>query len=364
MKDGLPDDWKILRKWLPGLPELIAMAREQGFLTRVKGVRDMEVWLRLLLMHGGGGLSLEQTVLRAEELGLAKISSIALHKRVCNAGGWLEAITRSMIESRGGRGGPGEEALLEKVVAVDATDVRGPASKGSDWRVHYSVKLSNLRCEQLQITDIHGGESLNRFKFKPGQIVLADRGYSKRAQVAHVLESGAHMVVRYCPDNFPLLGQNARPFDVLGWLRSLPGRRSCECRVWFEHAGKKWPMRLCAVRMGEVAAQKALKKARRKAQKHSARIKPQTEEMSGYVMVLSSLDAKEYSAATVLELYRYRWQIELVFKRLKSLLGLGQLPKKNERSARTWIQAKIITALLTERALMQARFFSPWGYEL
>jgi len=66
----------------------------------------------------------------------------------------------------------------------------------------------------------------------------------------------------------------------------------------------------------------------------------------------------------VLNIYRYRWQVELVFKRLKSLLELGEVPKQKEESARAWMQGKIITAMLVERAMKEARFFSPWGFEL
>lgn len=363
MKNGIPEDWKILRQWLPDKTALAIMARKHGFLTRVKGLRDMEVWLRLLLMHSGG-LSLEQTVMRAGELGLAKISSTSLHNRLLKAGAWLEAITRYLLQNRPSPATPINHALLERLLAVDATDLSAPASTGTDWRVHYCVKLSDMRCAHLELTDKHGGETLKRFAFDPGQIVLADRGYCKRAQVAHVLEAGAQIVVRHCPKNFPLLDKNGQPFEVLAWLRKLPGHRSGESKVWFEHAGRKWALRLCAVRMSEAAAQKALKKVRSKARKHGNQAQPQTEEMSGYIMVLTNLEAGQYSAAAVLEMYRYRWQIELVFKRLKSLLELGELPKHNEQSARTWIQAKIITALLVERAMIQARFFSPWGYEL
>lgn len=363
MIDGLPEDWKILRKWLPEGQQLACMAREHGFLTRVKGVRDMEVWLRLLLMHAGG-LSLEQTVQRAADLGLPKISSIALHKRLLKAAGWLEAITKYLLASRSAGHMPAHDALYERLVAVDATDLQRPAGEGGDWRVYYSVNLSNLRCEQLELTDKDGDEMLKHFKFERGQIVLSGKGFCQRAQVAHVIESGADIVVRHRPDNFPLLGNNGMPLDVLGWLRTLlPRHRSNECKVWFEHEGKKHPLRLCAVRMGKLAAQKALNRVRRKAQKQGSQPQPQTEEMSGYIMVLTTLDAQGHACAAVLGVYRCRWQAELVFKRLKSLLGMGELRKQNEASARAWVQAKIVTALLAERALMEARLFPPRSCE-
>jgi IS4 transposase len=59
-----------------------------------------------------------------------------------------------------------------------------------------------------------------------------------------------------------------------------------------------------------------------------------------------------------------RWQIELVFKRLKSLLRLGHVPKKNDLSALAWIQAKLLIALIIERLSVEARFFPPWGFEV
>jgi len=42
----------------------------------------------------------------------------------------------------------------------------------------------------------------------------------------------------------------------------------------------------------------------------------------------------------------------------------GHVPKSDDQSARAWMQAKILTSLLLERLLIEARIFSPWGYPL
>ena len=80
--------------------------------------------------------------------------------------------------------------------------------------------------------------------------------------------------------------------------------------------------------------------------------------------MFTTLSPEVLDTREVLELYRVRWQIELRFKHLKSLLGLGCLPKYDEQSCRAWIQAKLLCGLLIERLMREAKFFFPWGYRL
>jgi len=70
------------------------------------------------------------------------------------------------------------------------------------------------------------------------------------------------------------------------------------------------------------------------------------------------------SAASILELYRLRWQIELAFKRLKSIFGLGHLPKKDKQSSQAWLHGKMFVAILTQIITDESQLFSPWGYPL
>jgi transposase len=123
-------------------------------------------------------------------------------------------------------------------------------------------------------------------------------------------------------------------------------------------------MRLCALRKSRLAAERARRKARRKAQTLQHEVSADALELSKYVLVLTNLEPESWSAAQVLELYRCRWQIERAFKRLKGLLQLGQLPKQDPASGRAWLQLKLLLALIIERLCHQARFFSPWGYRL
>ena len=67
----------------------------------------------------------------------------------------------------------------------------------------------------------------------------------------------------------------------------------------------------------------------------------------------------DLSAEAALELYRGRWQVELAFKRMKSLLGIGHLHKKVPEGIVAWLYGKLFCAVLIERLLEAAEFFSP-----
>ncbi len=246
-KDALPEDWSILREWLPA--DLDTLAKQSGFVSRTTGRVDAETWLRLILMHVAGGLSLEQTMLRASEMGWAKLSAVALFKRLRASQQWLAQMCDWLLGEQRRR--LGEAAAWPQgwqVRLIDASEVREPGRTGSAWRVHYSLRLPEMVCDHYELTDDKGGEKFGRFGFAPGELVVADRGYSHRAGVAHVLENGAHALVRWNPHSFPLEDERGKVLDLRRWLRRLPGRACRERTVWFSHGDKRYELRLCALR--------------------------------------------------------------------------------------------------------------------
>ena len=82
------------------------------------------------------------------------------------------------------------------------------------------------------------------------------------------------------------------------------------------------------------------------------------------MIVFTTLPAKDFPGAEVLQWYRLRWQVELVFKRFKSLAQLGRLPKHDDQSAKAWLYGKLLVALLGEKLIDHALAVSPWGYHL
>jgi hypothetical protein len=360
----LTEEWAILASLLP--PGWEALAKELGALQRVQKVRGISspaTLLRIILLHAASGLSLHQTVVRAQTQGLASMSDVALLKRLRSAEPWLRELTRRMFdetrfcsEVRLSKG--------RKLRAVDATTVEEPGATGTDWRVHYSICLPDMACDFYEVTGPKGGETYKRIPIDEGDIILADRGYCHRDGVAHVVAHKGDVIVRLNSTSFPLLTVDEKPFDILANLRTLNGSRCAEWAVKFVSQGRLFDARLCALRSSQTARERAQARALRYAKKHQTKLRPETLEFAEYVFVLTTVRASELSTAHVMELYRARWQIELAFKRMKSLMQMGHVPKRSDLSARAWIQAKLLTVMIIERLLQQAKLFSPWGYPL
>lgn len=355
--DCLCDGWQIVRGWLPD--DLEKRAKRDGLIRQEGEPLEAECWLRLILMHVAGGLSLEQTVVRAQELDWAEISAMSLFRRLLQAQAWLADLTQYVLQEQRRQLGCSVGPFPYRLRVIDATDISEPGSTGTDWRLHYSIRLPELVCDYYELTDCHGGEKLGRFAFEPGELVLVDSGYNHRQGVAQVLKAGAQVVIRWNCSGFPLEDPSGRHFAPLGRLRPLAVGQSAEWPVQFRYEQEIYPLRLCGLRKSRLAAEQSRRRLLYNAQRKGKRADPLALKLSAYVLVLTSASPEVLSTKAVLDLYRGRWQIELVFKRFKSLLAGGTEPKTNDASARAWMQAKVLTALFLDRVLLEGGFLSP-----
>jgi hypothetical protein len=317
-----------------------------------------------LLLHVGKGYSLRETVVRAKAAGLAQVSDVALMKRLQKAEEWLRRLCASLLQESGWE--MPAEVRGYNVRALDGTLVKEPGRSGSLWRIHYSVRIPSLVCDHLELTAVKGvgnGESLGRFAAGPGDLVLADRGFCRPGGVETLHRQGAAVMVRLNSSTLPLWDETGARLGLLAEVSQVQETGTArEWPVWVEGSKQRIGGRLCALRKSEEAAERARRHIARKAQQGGPRPKPETLEYARYVMVFTTVPASEFSTAEVLEWYRVRWQIELVFKRLKTVAGLGSLPKHDDQSARAWLYGKLLIALLGQKLERFGRDISPWGY--
>jgi hypothetical protein len=360
--EAIEHQWPYLLAFLPRRDVIERLAAETGAFRRVREIGSAETLLRLAFVYGFCGLSLRATAAWAEASGVAHVSDVALLKRFRASSDWLLALLAAKIESRVPLPLTGPAAPL-RVRLLDATTVSKPGSTGTDWRLHVAYDLAERRVTSLEITDRSGGESLQRFNIRPGELAVADRAYATRSGFASVLNGGGNFLVRLPWSNVPLEEADGVPFDLLGWLRSLPDATASERSVQVRlPKGPLAAVRVLAIRKSEVAAENAREKALRNQSKHGQKTDMRSLEAAGYVILLTNLEADRLSASAGLDLYRFRWQIEICFKHLKSLIALDSLPAKGSQLAITHLAAKILAALVIEDFTARYVSFFPWGY--
>jgi len=286
---------------------------------------------------------------------------VALLKRLRNSEEWLRFLCTELL--RENVACRLEEPMNQTVRIVDGTIVKEPGKTGSQWRILYSIRLPSLVCDSFDVTAAIGegsGESLNRLPVASHDLILADAGYCSVAWIEYVWQHGADVLVRVNPQSFVAYSAYCRRISLFRDYALCPKWGSFgEWRVVLYGQSSAFAGRLCAVRKTDCAVQQAHRRLLRKASKKRMITRPGTLELAKYVIVFTTRSSG--STADVLRLYRMRWQIELVFKRLKSIAQLGRVPKYDDRSSRAWLYGKLLVTLLAQKLIRIGGDISPSG---
>ena len=94
--------------------------------------------------------------------------------------------------------------------------------------------------------------------------------------------------------------------------------------------GRLIRVRLVAQRISGAAQQRELEAAKQRASKNGHALSEATKQETEWILVATTLPER-WSDEEVLLLYRARWQIERLFKLMKSLAHLARLPTRTRR---------------------------------
>jgi DDE family transposase len=335
-------EWEgLLGRLVPGWE---ARAQEQRAIRRRRAVRSAGDLLRLVLGAAVLGWGRDLVAAWADVIELGVLSGEAVGKRVRQARAWLSVEVGLLVRLRREQwAGRSDRAV--RVRLVDATVISEPGSRGTTWRAHAVVDLEQGALCALDLTDKHGAESLVRHPIEPGEIAVADRIHARRTDFGQILACGTDLVVRMGWQNLPLEDSDGERFDLLGWLTTpltAPGERMVQVQT----PTGRYPLRLIAAPLPAEQAEQARRRCRQNATKKHHTIDQRTLIAAGFVLLVTTLDPTTWPLADVLVLYRCRWQIELLCKRLKSLWHLDQLRARDPDAAQAHILAVILAALL------------------
>jgi hypothetical protein len=334
------DVWDQAREFLPD--ELDALALETGALVRRRVFKTGEQLLRACLLYADSN-SFRTSSALVRGSGLANVSSEALFYRLGVCEQFLEKVLGHLVNLA--VRGP----VASRVLLVDATSISGHGSKGTDFRVHVAYEpVRAVPCSVL-VEDASIGEQLSLHGLQPGSLAVADRGYGTPRNIDSALTSGVDVLVRVHRGQMRFLNGSDNKVDwsllesqvpetgTVGFSMTMP--------VPPPEARNNWN----------------LAKAMRT---HEVRLIGARSKRGEVIWLLTNLPDTSLSAQTACELYRIRWQVELYFKRLKSLGGVGDQLSRDGPTSRSSLLAKMIIMVLASLIQDKEQAFSPYGYPI
>jgi hypothetical protein len=344
-----------LRQELPENME--RLAREHKAFQRAKKVKSVFELLRAVMLYSIGELSLREIAGWFTGRG-QRMTDEAVRGRLHSCGNWLKALLVEMLprvqwpQREGGW----------KLIICDGSVLNGPGSQGVDYRFHLSFDPLEQKIDQLLVSDAKTGESLKNFQHGPNSLVLGDRGLGKAPAMIAVRETGAHLLVRITPQYLVLKDLNGCRLDLVGDLARAHTQTRLSFEVVVEDAksGKTMPAYVYAARLDEKAVNRARRRIKRRASTQGSMVKKETLILSEWLLVLTSVPPSLLPAEIILELYRVRWQVELLIKRFKSLLNADALrAQAGSPLAEVYLLGKLLFGLLVEGRAM-ARVGNQW----
>jgi hypothetical protein len=349
---ALTDQFSDLLARLPAGLDLNRLALESKAIQRKREIVDGAGLLRIALARGPGGLSLRQTAAWASMLGIAELSNPGVKYRLDQASDFLAAVVDHLLAAKV----PGADLRWPGRILrlADGTCVSKPGSTGTDWRIHGVFDLGRGGFAHLELTDKHGAEALDRGAAHPGEIRIGDRNFARATALRRFRaesDGTADFITRVGWNALHLTNLAGRPFDLIDYLHCLPPDMSPhEVNLRTPLGGDEPPLalRLIVQRKPPDAAEATRSALHRAAARKGKTLDPRSLIAAEFMILATSLPRNGYSAKAILAVYRLRWQIELAFKRLKSLLHIDKLPTWTEHGSRSWLYAHLILALLCD----------------
>lgn len=345
------NDWPWVVSRLGEAIDIEGSVRASGVLRRRRQIRSGSDLLRLVLAYGPGGQSLRETAAWAELQQLASLSDVGLMYRLRDAADWFGHVASGLLARRAAEPLAASSGLGLRLRVVDGSVISAPG-KGPSWRLHAVYDVAEQRFSQLELTGRHTAEALERARTEPGEVVLADRVYARPGGLHHLIEGGGDFLVRVGRRSLTLNHADGGDFDLAAALDGSDRKGSHDLPVLVldgrDPKRTPLPARLVLLKKPPQEAERARKLALRESQRGGHKNDPLSLRAAGHLMLITSLDPDKASPEQLGALYRLRWQIELAFKRLKSLMHIDRLPAKDKNLARAWIFAHLIAALLIE----------------
>lgn len=332
-------------------------AREMGALERSREIKDAKDLLLVNFLYLTSTPSYGKTAALLQLEGNIHLTKNAVYERIAGSEAWLKWLCHNIVRGNGLLAEKPGWLEGKRVCLIDASDQAVYGSKTSDYRLHYGVDLFTLDVVEMHLSEITQGERVGNFEyFGAGDVVIGDRAYGNIQGIEYLRGRGSDFVIRLRTGAFRVYTKEGEPVELADYFERLGEGESGETTVYYKTGNEYLPLRICARRKSAEEEQEGRERLEKtKQRKGQGKVSERQEVYNRYIVVATSLEGA-VSAGRIMELYRMRWEIEQVFKRLKTLFHYNQIPSKLESTARAWFYGKLLLAALCETVVNKGRF--------
>jgi len=351
------------------------IAKGSGFVQRK---RKFDAYKFFLSLSFGSLKSKTITLSSIVETMLGTISAAGVHERFNKeACEFFERVYEHCFKKIRADRGKIEVGILDKFNRVNIVD-------SSSWKIPAKLKetfpgYNGAGCKVQFMTDYKSGEiqllditeetyndqkyAINRLGdcIEKDDLMLIDMGYSIMAGIRAIEEKKGYFISRFNYHAINLYSKRADEFlivDILKITRRY-GREDSVMEVdcYGGNAKNKVKIRLIGAKLPEKEANERRRKIRLKAKEKGKSPTKKTLELSSWSFFITNIpEEKGLSAKDIIRFYPVRWDIELFFKQMKSILNIHRTEvKRNAYRLRCEVLGKCILAMIISYCYGQAR---------
>lgn len=352
--------------FIPKKGRLNRWARQTGFRKRKGKVSPFD----FLVLMTIGQLGMKHPSLAGMVAAIeARITRVALHYRFTAAAtAFMFKCLCFVLQQKVSHLGKIDTKLLrpfKRVLIIDSSswDV---SEKLANVLPGYGGSASAANCKlqavydykhgRLQFVDVTEGTNPdNRYTdnlpgmFSKGDLILFDQGYFKLSTLEALVTKGVFFLTRFLVSTVVLDSVTHERIDLHKYLSRMDGE-TCDMDVLIGgDERRKVTVRLIALRASEPIANKRRRKLRKESNKKGYTPSKYHLSMCDWTIMTTNVPRQWLPLEMVRMLYTVRWQIELLFKQLKSILRVHQSDTGKEHRLRCELYGKLIGAVIIHR---------------
>lgn len=232
----------------------------------------------------------------------------------------------------GGRTTTGTQAALKCTVVLDLLSGRLTGPELSDGRT------------QDRATALQHATPL------PESLHLTDQGFATLTRAAAIAEAGAFFLSRL-PVQWSVWRLNGERLDVEAWLDHQPVTTT-QVELVVALGAIRLPARVLALRVSSAVAQERRRKAKADAKREGHTPSARGLARADWTLLVTNVPAARLTVTEAWTVYRCRWQIELLFKRWKSLGGIDEWRSADPDRIVCEVYAKLLIVLAQHWVLL------------